>query len=81
MNALYSPTGEYRYSGGFSWVAIIALLAGALPSLPGFLVTVKLIAGTGLPPFLLGLYDYAWFVGFGVAFTVYLTLRQLAPKA
>jgi nucleobase:cation symporter-1, NCS1 family len=81
VNALYSPTGEYRYSGGFSWVAIIALLAGALPSLPGFLVTVKLIAGTGLPPFLLGLYDYAWFVGFGVAFAVYLALRKLAPKA
>jgi NCS1 family nucleobase:cation symporter-1 len=81
VNALYSPAGEYRYSGGFSWVAIIALLAGALPSLPGFLVTVKLIAGTGLPPFLLGLYDYAWFVGFGVAFAVYLALRKLAPKA
>ncbi len=81
VNALYSPAGEYRYSGGFSWVAIVALLAGALPSLPGFLVTVKLIAGTGLPPFLLGLYDYAWFVGFGVAFAVYLALRKLAPKA
>jgi NCS1 family nucleobase:cation symporter-1 len=80
VNALYSPTGEYRYSGGFSWVAIVALLAGALPSLPGFLVTVKLIAGTGLPPFLLGLYDYAWFVGFGVAFAVYLALRKLAPR-
>ena len=43
--ALYSPDGEYRYSGGFSWVAIVALLAGALPSLPGFLATVKLIDG------------------------------------
>src|SRR5690606_21897207 len=36
--ALYSGTGEYRYRRGFSWVAIAALLAGALPSLPGFLV-------------------------------------------
>jgi NCS1 family nucleobase:cation symporter-1 len=80
VNALYAPAGEYRYSGGFSWVAIVALLAGALPSLPGFLVTVKLIAGTGLPPFLLGLYDYAWFVGFGVAFAVYFALRKLAPR-
>jgi NCS1 family nucleobase:cation symporter-1 len=41
---------------------------------------VKLIAGTGLPPFLLGLYDYAWFIGFGVAFAVYLALRKLAPR-
>src|SRR5688572_29255142 len=39
--ALYSPAGEYSYRGGFSWVAIVALLAGALPSLPGFLATIK----------------------------------------
>jgi len=81
LNALYAPAGQYRYTRGFSWVAIVALLAGALPSLPGFLVTVKLIGGTGLPPFLLGLYDYAWFVGFGVAFIAYLILRKLSAKS
>lgn len=79
--ALYSSTGPYRYSGGFSGVAIGALLAGALPSLPGFLATVKLIDGKSVPPFFLGLYNYAWFVGFGVAFAVYLVLRKLAPRA
>jgi nucleobase:cation symporter-1, NCS1 family len=80
LAALYSSTGEYRYSGGFSWVAIVALLAGTLPSVPGFLTTVKLIDGTNIPPFLLGLYHYAWFVGFGIAFAVYLILRKLAPN-
>ena len=78
--ALYSATGGYRYTGGFSWVAIVALLAGALPSLPGFLATVKLIDSANVPAFLLGLYHYAWFVGFGIAFTVYLVLRKLAPN-
>jgi NCS1 family nucleobase:cation symporter-1 len=78
--ALYSPTGEYRYSGGFSWVAIVALCAGALPSLPGFLATIKVIDGTHVPPFLLGLYSYAWFVGFGIAFLLYLVLRKLSPN-
>ena len=78
--ALYSPEGEYRYSRGVSWVAITALVAGALPSLPGFLATIKVIDGTRVPPFLLGLYSYAWFVGFGVAFVLYLVLRKLAPK-
>ncbi|WP_438480091.1 NCS1 family nucleobase:cation symporter-1 [Oleiharenicola lentus] len=78
--ALYSSTGSYTYSGGFSWVAIIALLAGALPSLPGFLVTVKLMSADGVSPFLLSLYHYAWFVGFGIAFFLYLILRRLAPK-
>ncbi|HUR58788.1 MAG TPA: NCS1 family nucleobase:cation symporter-1 [Opitutaceae bacterium] len=78
--ALYSTTGEYTYSGGVSWVAIVALFAGALPSLPGFLATIKVIDGTHVPPFLLGLYSYAWFVGFGIAFLLYLVLRKLSPN-
>lgn len=77
--ALYSPSGEYAYSGGFSRVAIIALLAGALPSLPGFLATIKVIDATPVPAFFLGLYNYAWFVGFGIAFAGYLLLRQVFP--
>ena len=78
---LYSATGGYAYKNGISRVALIALVAGALPSLPGFLVTVQLIDGAGLPAFLLGLYHYAWFVGFGLAFSVYLVLRKLAPNS
>jgi len=81
LPALYSGSGEYRYHNGFSWVAIIALLAGILPSLPGFLATVHLIDAASLSPFLLNLYGYAWFVGFAVAFAVYLTLRKLAPHS
>jgi nucleobase:cation symporter-1, NCS1 family len=79
--ALYATAGPYSYRGGFSWVAIGALLAGALPSLPGFLATIKAIDGTHVPPFLLGLYNYAWFVGFGIAFVAYLAGRKLAPNS
>ena len=79
LPALYSGTGEYRFWGGFSIVAIVALLAGVLPSLPGFLATVHWIDGSQVPPFLLGLYSYAWFVGFGLAFAVYLVLRRWLP--
>jgi NCS1 family nucleobase:cation symporter-1 len=78
---LYNPGGEYSYKNGFSAPAIIALVVAILPSLPGFLATVKLIDGSHVAPFLLGLYNYAWFVGFAVAFIVYLFLRKLAPKA
>jgi NCS1 family nucleobase:cation symporter-1 len=78
---LYNPGGEYSYKNGFSVAAIIALVAAILPSLPGFLAIVKLIDGSHVSPFLLGLYNYAWFVGFGVAFVVYLILRKLAPKS
>ena len=78
---LYLPNGEYRYTGGFSVVAIVAFAVGVLPSLPGFLATVKAIDSAGVSPFLLSLYHYAWFIGFGVAFVVYLALRRLAPTA
>ncbi|MSU48657.1 MAG: nitrate reductase [Opitutus sp.] len=78
---LYNPEGEYAFKNGFSLVAIIALVAGILPSLPGFLATVKLLDGAHVSPLLLSLYNYAWFVGFGVAFAVYLALRKFAPNS
>jgi NCS1 family nucleobase:cation symporter-1 len=80
LPALYSGNDEYSYRNGFSWVAIVALLAGVLPSLPGFLVTTHLIEATHVSGFLLNLYNYAWFIGFGVAFVVYLSLRKTFPN-
>jgi len=81
LGALYDPVGEHSYTKGFSLVALFALLVAVLPSLPGFLATIHVIDGTNISPFLLSLYNYAWFVGFAVAFVVYLVLRKLAPKA
>ena len=58
--------GEYRYTNGFSSSRLIALLARrVLPNLPGFLVHVKLLDAAAVPAFFVGLYNYAWFVGFG----------------
>jgi NCS1 family nucleobase:cation symporter-1 len=79
--ALYAESGEYHYVGGFSWVAIGALLAGALPSLPGFLATIKVIDGASVPAFLMTLYSFAWLAGFAIAFAVYLALRKIAPNS
>ena len=84
LTALYQTSGEYRYTNGFSIVAIVALVMGALPSLPGFLVQVKAIDATNVAPSLVGLYSYAWFIGFAIAFIVYLAGRKitaLAPPA
>jgi NCS1 family nucleobase:cation symporter-1 len=78
---LYKPAGEYTYTRGTSRVALVALVVGALPSLPGFLANIKVVAATSLPVFLVRLYDYAWFVGFGIAFALYLILRKLAPNS
>jgi cytosine/uracil/thiamine/allantoin permease len=58
-------------------VALVALAVGALPSLPGFLVQVKLVEAGQVGSFLVGLYHYAWFVGFGVALVAYWLGRML----
>ncbi len=79
--ALYQLDGEYRYTRGFSVVAMIALVAGVLPSLPGFLVQVKAVPEGAVSAFWVGLYHYTWFVGFGVAFGVYLLGRKLGSGA
>ena len=77
LAALYRADGEYRYTSGFSLIAIFSLLVAILPNLPGFLVTVKLLDSASVLPFFVRLYDYAWFVGFAIAFIVYLALRTL----
>jgi NCS1 family nucleobase:cation symporter-1 len=78
VSGLYNPHGEYRFTGGFSLVAIAAFVLGVAPSLPGFLVQVKRLSADRVPILLNNLFHYAWFVGFAVAFVVYLIGRKLA---
>src|SRR3984957_3075660 len=80
VTALYQTDGEYRFTNGFSFVALISLVIGVLPSLPGFLVNINALSAESIPASLAHLYNYAWFIGFAVAFTVYLALRKFAPK-
>ncbi len=75
---LYEPRGIYWYSGGWNPKALIALAAGIIPNLPGFLGTIKLVE---VGAFWMKLYNYAWFVGFGLAFGVYAALTIPAAKA
>ncbi|EEF59471.1 NCS1 family nucleobase:cation symporter-1 [Pedosphaera parvula] len=76
---LYKPDGEYRYTKGFSLVGLFALIVSILPNVPGFLATINVIPKDKLPPFLMTIYSYAWFVGFLIAFLLYSILRSLAP--
>jgi NCS1 family nucleobase:cation symporter-1 len=62
---LYDPKGSYTYKGGFNLKAVYALVAGVVVALIGLVI-----------PQLSFLYDYAWFVGFAVAFFVYLFLMR-----
>src|SRR5580700_9598311 len=81
VGELYDETGEYRYTNGISLAAVAAFVLAVLPNLPGFLVTIKAIAPTSVPGPLVELYNYAWFVGFALAFVIYLVLRKIAPNS
>jgi nucleobase:cation symporter-1, NCS1 family len=68
---LYQRGGRYWFSGGWNPAALIAMACGILPNLPGFLGTVKLVK---VGAFWMQLYNYAWFVGFGISFAVFAVL-------
>jgi NCS1 family nucleobase:cation symporter-1 len=75
---LYQKDGPYWYQGGWNPKALIALAAGILPNLPGFLGKIGV---QGINPLWVELYNYAWFVGFGISFAVYRLLMLAGPKA
>jgi len=77
---LYRPHGRYA---GTNWSAMAALAIGIAPNIPGFLHATHIVDRS------MGIFDaiypYAWFVGFGVAFGIYLgasltTGRSPAPR-
>lgn len=73
---LYSETGIYSFKNGFNNAAIIALLSGIIPNIPGFLNTIKVIPVDSVPGWMSHLYDYAWFVGFFISASIYLLLMR-----
>jgi nucleobase:cation symporter-1, NCS1 family len=73
---LYSNKGRYSYTGGFNQKAIIALLLGVLPNVPGFLLTIKVVGAGVFPVWVSDLYNYAWFVGFFISGITYLLLTK-----
>ena len=78
LRALYTRNGIYQYHGGWNYGAIVALVLGILPNLPGFLTAIGLIEDA--PRWLVGLYDYAWFVGVAVAGLTYLCIMRYRDK-
>jgi len=76
VNELYRLQGSYSYKNGFNNAAIISLVLGILPNLPGFLLQVKVISSTAFPSWISQLYNYAWFVGFFVSGIIYLAIMR-----
>ncbi|MDI9363711.1 MAG: NCS1 family nucleobase:cation symporter-1 [Flavobacterium sp.] len=76
LNDLYNSKGIYSFKNGFNYAAIIALILGILPNVPGFFTTIKVFSQTTFPAWLNGLYSYAWFIGFAVSGLVYYLLMS-----
>jgi len=76
VDDLYNSKGIYSYIKGFNFNAILALVLGILPNVPGFLMTIKVVDDATFPDWLSGLYNYAWFVGFGISGMVYRILMK-----
>ncbi|MBC8105550.1 MAG: cytosine permease, partial [Anaerolineae bacterium] len=77
LPALYDPRGRYRYTGGFNLAAVIALVVAVFPCMPGF-VAVATGGKISFLPSLQPLYDYNWFVSFGIAFALYFVLMKFS---
>jgi NCS1 family nucleobase:cation symporter-1 len=76
IDELYRRDGRYWFDGGFNRKAIGALLLGIAPNVPGFLTQIALVPKDAVWPWLNGLYNYAWFVGFAVSGLAYLALMR-----
>ena len=73
---LFAERGEYAYRNGWNPAAVIALLCGVLPNLPGFLHTALPFAFADVPAFFTTLYTYAWFAGLAISAVAYALLMQ-----
>lgn len=77
---LYSlgPNGDYYYSRGYNLVALVALIFGIFPVVPGFLKTVGFCSS--ISDVFLVIYNNAWFFSFFSAGFVYWILSVLTRK-
>jgi NCS1 family nucleobase:cation symporter-1 len=72
--ALFAERGEYAYRNGWNPAALIALIAGVLPNIPGFFKAAGFVAD--VPDAFEVIYTYAWFVGLAIASAVYFVLMK-----
>jgi NCS1 family nucleobase:cation symporter-1 len=65
VDDLYRRQGNYEYSNGVNWRAVLSLIVGIVVALLGTVVAS-----------LRWLYDYAWFVGFAISGGLYVLLMR-----
>ena len=74
---LFMLEGEYTYSRGTNWRAVVALVLSILPVVPGFIRAATTPGGQVPNPDIFDhLYTYAWFVTFILSFVLYLVAMR-----
>lgn len=75
LASLFKTDGIYSFSNGVNWRAVTALILAIAPVVYGFIRAATTPGGqVSDPNFFDTLYQYAWFVTFGIAFVVYYLL-------
>ncbi|XP_052174173.1 LOW QUALITY PROTEIN: purine-uracil permease NCS1 [Diospyros lotus] len=73
-----SPAGAYYYAGGYNLAAMVALVAGVLPVMPGFLKVTGVVSW--VPDSFMVIYNNAWFFSFFSAGVLYWILSCLMGR-
>lgn len=74
---LFNPDGDYSYTNGINWRALITLGFAIAPVVPGFIRAATTPNGQVADPnFFDTMYTYAWFVTFGLGFVLYYILMS-----
>jgi nucleobase:cation symporter-1, NCS1 family len=77
LRDLFELNGQYTYSNGVNWRAVVALVAAVAPVVPGFVRAATTPGGVVADPTMFDhLYTHAWFVTFGLSFVVYLLVMR-----
>ncbi|PIL35616.1 transporter [Ganoderma sinense ZZ0214-1] len=74
--SMYRPHGRYRYTYGFNWRAVVAILLSVPPNMPGLIASINTNINVGGA---IKIFDFAWLFGFFVASTVYSILSLGFP--
>lgn len=76
---LFRREGRYTYRKGVNPIAVIALIIGVLPNVPGFLKAGGFVES--VPEIFTRIYVYAWFVGFFISGLIYaMAMGRKAPS-
>ena len=79
VDDLYRRGGQYEFSAGINWKAMLALAIGVAVNVPGFLAEAVPGLKDSVPGFWRTLYTYAWFVGFLLSGAIHYALAVSAP--